>query len=225
MVTEIRLARPTRYRDGVRAVAPLLVPSFTFGISFGILARSIGLGILAPLIMSATTFGGSAQFAAISILGVGGAIPAAIVAAVLLQARYLPMGISVGPAFGGSIATRLLQAQMVVDESWAVAANQGGGYDRHVLVGAGMALYVSWVGGTAIGLLGARVLGDPRQLGLDAAFPALFLALLVPRLQERRSAMAAVAGGVLALVTIPFTPPGVPIIAASGACLLARGSR
>jgi branched chain amino acid efflux pump len=209
-----------RYRDGVRAVLPLLIPSFTFGISFGILARSTGLGILEPLIMSATTFGGSAQFAAISILAVGGAVPAAITAAVLLQARYLPMGIATAPSLTGGNVTRFLQAQMVVDESWAVAAREGGRFDRHVLVGAGMALYASWVGGTAIGLLGGRVFGDPRQLGLDAAFPALFLALLVPRLRNRLSATGAVLGGLVALAAIPFTPPGVPIVAAGGVCLL-----
>jgi predicted branched-subunit amino acid permease len=74
--------------------------------------------------------------------------------------------------------------------------------------------------GTVVGVTFGDVIGDPDRLGLDAAFPALFLALLVPQLTSRRAVEAAVLGAAIALALTPFTPAGVPIIAASAACLL-----
>jgi 4-azaleucine resistance transporter AzlC len=207
------------YRRGLRLAAPIAVAAAAFGISFGVLARAAGMGAWAPMAMSATTFGGSAQFAVASILDGGGGAVAAIVAAVLLNLRYLPIGISVAGGFAGGRLRRLLEAQLVVDESWAISIG-GGRFDRRVLVGAGALLYVGWMGGTALGVIGGSALGDPNRLGLDAAFPALFLALLAPRLRERRALYAAVAGGMLAAALIPFAPAGIPIVAASAACLL-----
>ena len=214
-----------RYRDGARAVAPLAVAVLGFGISFGLLARSAGMGWLAPIVMSATTFAGSAQFAAVSILGAGGTVAAAVAAAVLLNLRYGPIGVSVAPWLAGPAWWRFLRAQLVVDESWAVAAEGEGRFDPRVLVGAGLLLYISWVAGTAIGALGGQALGDPKTLGLDAAFPALFLALLLPQLRNRRTILAAVLGGAIALALIPLAPAGVPIIAASAACLIGVGRK
>ncbi len=211
---------PKRYRDGARAVAPLTVAVAGFGVSFGLLARSAGMGWLAPIVMSATTFAGSAQFAAASILEAGGTVAAAVAAALLLNARYGPIGVSVAPFIEGPTWSRLLRAQLVVDESWAVAAEGGGRYDVRMLVGAGMALYASWVSSTTVGAIAGRALGDPSKLGLDAAFPALFLALLVPQAKGRRSLRAALLGAAIALALTPISPPGVPIVAAAVACLL-----
>jgi 4-azaleucine resistance transporter AzlC len=191
-----------------------------FGASFGLVARAAGMGVLAPLVMSATTFAGSAQFAVTSILGAGGGAAAAIAAAVLLNARYAPISISVAPLFRGRLPRRLLESQLIVDESWALASRGGGRFDRRILLGAGLLLYVSWVSGTAVGVLAGDALGDPKDLGLDGAFPALFLALLAPQLRAPRAAVAAAVGAVIALVLIPVTPAGTPIIAASAACLL-----
>jgi 4-azaleucine resistance transporter AzlC len=207
-------------RAGVRAALPFTIAVAGFGVSFGILARAAGFPPLAAVVMSGTTFAGSAQFAAASVLEAGGAVSAAVAAAILLNARYGPIGISVAPALSGPAWKRFLVAQLIVDESWAMAARGDGTYDRGVLVGAGLTLYAAWVSSTVVGALGARLLGDPAVLGLDAAFPALFLALLWPQLSERRAPLAAVAGAMIALALIPWTPPGVPIIAASSACLL-----
>jgi len=207
------------YRRGVRLIIPVAVAGFAFAVSFGVLARSAGMGVLAPIVMSATTFGGSAQFAVVSVLGDGGSAAAAIVAAVLLNLRYLPIGISVARGFHGGPARRLGEAQLVVDESWAVSVG-GGRFDRRVLVGAGALLYACWVGGTTVGVIGGGAIGDPNRFGLDAAFPALFLALVAPRLRERRALHAAVLGGALAAALISVVPPGIPIVAASAACLL-----
>jgi 4-azaleucine resistance transporter AzlC len=206
-------------RAGFRAILPIAIAVPLFAISFGVLARASGMGIAAPIVMSATTFAGSAQFAAVSILDEDGGAVAAIVAALLLNARYAPIGISVASLFHGTRARRLAEAQLVVDESWAVSARGDGTYDRGILLGAGLTLYVTWVLGTALGVVGGGFLGDPESLGLDAAFPALFLALLVGQIRDRRGVAAALAGAGIALALLPFTPAGVPIVAATLGCL------
>jgi 4-azaleucine resistance transporter AzlC len=199
---------------------PIAIAVFPFGVSFGLLARSVGMGPVAPIVMSATTFAGSAQFAAASILDAGGTAAAAILAAVLLNVRYAPISISVGDLFGGAAPKRLIQSQLIVDESWALSSRGGGRFDRNVLLGAGLLLYPCWVGSTALGVLGAGVLGNPARLGFDAAFPALFLALLIPQLRGPRALAAAVAAAAIALALVPVVPPGIPIVAASAACLV-----
>jgi 4-azaleucine resistance transporter AzlC len=206
------------YRTGALLVAPISVAVLAFAITFGVLARSAGMGWLAPLVMSATTFAGSAQFAATSILGAAGGTVTAIVAALLLNARYVPIGISVARGFEGGFLRRLFGAQLVVDESWAIASRRG--FDFRILIGAGAVLYFVWNIGTALGVFVGGALGDPKRLGLDAAFPALFLALLVPQLRSRRAWAAAATAAVISFALIPFTRPGIPIVAASAACLL-----
>ena len=139
-----------------------------FGASYGVLARAAGMGVLAPIVMSATTFAGSAQFAAASILGTGGATLSAITAAILLNARYAPIGVSVAPYLTGPWWSRFLHAQLVVDESWAIASEGDGRFNPRVLLGAGLTLYIAWVVGTTLGVFFGDVIGDPAQLGLDA---------------------------------------------------------
>jgi 4-azaleucine resistance transporter AzlC len=206
------------FAQGARRVVPFSIAVLGFGMSFGVLARP-AMGPVAPIVMSVTTFAGSAQFAAISILNAGGTLAAAVVAAILLNVRYGPIGISVAPSLRGSRWSRFLHAQLVV-ETWALSSDGRGGHDANVIVGAGLVLYAAWVGGTAIGVLFGDLLGDPGRLGLDAAFPALFLALLAPALDRAEARFAAALGATIALALTPLTPPGVPIIAASVACLV-----
>src|ERR671936_35726 len=213
----------TRLRDGVRRAAPIAIAVLPFGVSFGLLSQTAGMGHVAPILMSATTFAGSAQFAVASILHAGGTVAAAILAAVLLNVRYAPISISVADLFGGALPKRLAQSQLIVDESWALSARGGGHFDRNILLGAGLLLYPCWIGGTALGVLGGGFLGNPERLGLDAAFPALFLALLVPQLAGRHALGAALAAAAIAFALVPVTPPGVPIIAASAPPLIRRG--
>jgi 4-azaleucine resistance transporter AzlC len=207
------------YLDGLRAGAPIGIAAFAFGVSFGVLARSAGMGQLAPVVMSLTTFAGSAQFAAASILGAGGGVATAVAAAVLLNLRYGPMGLSAAAALRGPWWLRALTAQLVVDESWAIAQRDGR-IDRRLLVGAGVALAAGWMGGTTVGVLAGDLVADPAALGLDAAFPALFLALLAGQVRGRSRLLAAVGGAAIALALMPVAGPGMPIVAASLACLV-----
>jgi 4-azaleucine resistance transporter AzlC len=207
------------FGDSARKVLPFSVAVLGFGISFGVLARPV-MGPVAPIVMSATTFAGSAQFAATSILDAGGTLAAAVVAAVLLNARYGPIGVSVAPSLGGSVWSRLLRGQLVVDETWALSADGRGGHDPRIIVGAGLVLYAAWVVGTALGVLFGDLIGDPARFGLDAAFPALFLALLIGVLDRREARIVALLGAVIGLALTPVAPLGVPIIAAGLACLV-----
>jgi 4-azaleucine resistance transporter AzlC len=209
----------TTYADGARRAWPLAVAVGGFGLTYGVLARQAGFDPLQTIIFSLTTFAGSAQLAAVSIIGDGGTAIAAVAAALLLNARYLPIGLSVAPWLRGRPLARAAQGQVVIDESWAVSHLGGGRYDPRLLVGAGLTIYVAWVLCSIVGVLAGEVLGDPETLGLDAAFPALFLALLAGQVRERRLLLAALAGGAVALAMVPLVPPGVPIVAASVVCL------
>ena len=213
-------ARPApSVRDGVRAALPLAPGPFLFGLSFGILAESAGLGAAAAVVMSATTFAGAAQFAAASVVDDGGTVAAAIMAAVFLNARYVAISLTVASIFPGGRVRRLAESQLIVDESWALSGRSGR-FEWPILAGAGLLLYVLWVGSTMLGTIVGDVLGDPNALGLDAAFAALFLALAVPYLRERRAVQAAVLAAAITLVLISIAPVGVPIVAAATACLL-----
>lgn len=202
-------------RKGARLALPLFPAVAALGASFGVLARVAHFDALAAVVMSATTFAGSSQVAAASVLGAGGGALAAVVAALLLNARYAPIGISVSQAFRGSLATRFLQSQLVVDESWALS-----GGDRGVLLGVGGVLWVAWVGGTAVGAVAGQAIGDTSNFGLDGAFAALFTALLATQLRSRPRVAVAIVGAAIAAVLIPFTASGIPIIAATAAVVV-----
>jgi 4-azaleucine resistance transporter AzlC len=209
----------TTYVEGARRAWPLAVAVGGFGLTYGVLARQAGFAPVAAVVFSLVTFAGSAQFAAVSIVHDGGTAVAAIAAALLLNARYLPIGLSVAPWLPGRPLARAAQGQVTVDESWAVSHVGGGRYDPRLLVGAGVTIWTAWVVCSTVGALAGPVLGDPEALGLDAAFPALFLALLAGQVRERRLLLAAAGGAAVALAMVPLAPPGVPIVAASVVCL------
>ena len=216
-----RSGRQERYYAGARAALPFALATGVLGVSFGVLAGSLGWGALAAIGSSAIICSGSAQFAVAAVLGSGGGPFAAIVAAVLLNARFGPMGVAVGPYLKGGLLRRALEGQAVIDASWALASRGGGRFDREFMIGATVPQVVAWIGGTAVGVLGGDFVGDPERLGLDAIFPAFFLVLLIEELRGGRSAITvALIAAVLALLLVPFAPPGVPVIAACAAALL-----
>lgn len=208
-----------RLRDGVRAALPLIPGPLLFGLSFGVLAEASGMGAWAAVVMSATTFAGSAQFAAASVLEDGGTVVAAIVSAVLLNARYVGMSVAVASIFPGRRARRFVESQLIVDESWALSGRSGR-FEWQILAGAGLLLYVLWVASTWVGTIAGELLGDPNDLGLDAAFAALFLGLALPYLKSRKALVAAGLAAGITLVLLPVAPAGVPLVAAAVACLV-----
>jgi predicted branched-subunit amino acid permease len=195
---------------------------FAIAISFGVLARPT-MGSIAPIVMSITVFSGAAQFGALAVLAAGGGAGAAIAAGILLNARYLAMGVALAPSLHGRLLSRTAFALTTVDASWAAASRGDGSFDPWYMAGASVPQYVGWVLGTVVGVLIGPSLGDPRALGLDALFPAFFVALLFEEARGRRKLAAAGGGAGIALGLTPLVPAGLPILAAAAAAVaLAR---
>ncbi|MDP9188127.1 MAG: AzlC family ABC transporter permease [Actinomycetota bacterium] len=208
-------------RAGAKAGLPFAIAAFLLAVSYGVLAEPV-LGGAVTLATSAFVFAGSAQFGSVAVLGSGGGVSPAVITAVLLNARYVPMGVALAPSLRGRWWRRAAYGEAMIDASWAMASRGGGRYDPDFLVGATLPSYPAWVAGTAIGVFAGDLIGDPAALGLDALFPAFFLALLVGgELREGRlPVIVALLGAAIGLALTPVTPAGVPVIAASAAALL-----
>ena len=124
----------------MRAGLALAPSPILFGLSYGVLADASGFGSAAAVVMSATTFAGASQFAAVSVLS-GGTVAAAILAAVFLNARYVAISMTVSSIFPGSKLRRLVESQAIVDESWALSGRRGS-FEWPILVGSGLLFYV-----------------------------------------------------------------------------------
>ena len=204
--------------DGLRQVfgacVTLGLAVGVFAVSFGVAAVGAGASVAQTSVMSLLVFTGASQFSAVSVLGAGGSPAAAFGGAALLAARNSVYGLAMAPHLKGRVATRLVAAQITIDESTAMASSQSDETHRRAAFWiTGLSVYLFWNIGTLIGAaLGSAI--DPKQLGLDAAFPAAFVAMVWPQLRERRSAMAAAIGSTMCLALIPFTPVGVPILCA-----------
>ena len=202
-------------RAGARAAVPFALAGFVVAISFGISARAAGMPAAAAIVMSAIVYAGAAQFAAVAILAQGGSVVAAVLAAMLMNARYLAMGLALGPSLKGGRVRRAIEGQTVVDASWAMANRGDGRFDRHTLFGSSAPQYVTWLSGTIIGVIAGSALPDPEALGIDAVFPAFFLALLVAELRTAEASAVAVGGAIVAVVLGLLAPAGIGILAAS----------
>jgi predicted branched-subunit amino acid permease len=165
-------------------------------------------------------FAGAAQFASVTVLAAGGSVASAVSAGLLINARFLPMGLAVAPSLRGGPLRRAAEGQAMVDASWAIANQGDGRFDREMMLGATIPQAACWWAGTAIGALGGSLIGDPHTLGLDAMFPAFYLALLVGEMDLRTTLPSALLGAAIALALVPFAPPGIPVVAASLAALL-----
>jgi len=210
------------YAAGARAALPLVLPTLLIGMSFGAGAVALDWGYVAPVVMSIVVFSGAGQFAIASVLGAGGSVVAAVLAAILVGGRFLAMGIALGSSLRGGPLRRALEGQAIVDASMILARTGEAEYGARRLLGATAPQFAAWVLGTLVGVLAGSRIGDPERFGLDVVFPAFFLVLLAKELRERSSRLAAAAGGLIALALIPLTPPGVPVIAACAAVLVGR---
>ena len=196
-----------------------MLPTLAIGVSFGVLAAPV-LGAVPSVVMSVLVFAGGAQLAALSVIASGGGAVAAIVAGLLMNARFLPMSFAVGPATRGRPLARAAQGQAVVDASFVIANRGDGTFDPVRLIGATLPQAASWITGTLVGVLAGDLIGDPEVWGLDAVFPAFFLAILVGELRSGRSRVAAALAVLVTLLLVPTAPPGVAVVAASAAALV-----
>jgi 4-azaleucine resistance transporter AzlC len=186
-----------------------------YGVSFGVLAVAAGLSPAQACVMSMLTFTGASQFAYIGVLAGGGGALAAMGPAVMLAVRNAAYGLSLAPILPRRLRHRALAAHLVIDESTAMArAQDDPGTARRAFLATGVSVWVGWNLGTLAGALLGGGLGNPRSLGLDAMFPAAFLALLAPQLRRPGAPVAAIVGALVALAVLPFAPAGVPVVAA-----------
>jgi 4-azaleucine resistance transporter AzlC len=204
---------------GARAGLSFAPGVFVLSASFGAVAQPV-MGLVAPILMSVLQYAGSSQLAATAVLAADGSAATAIAAGVMLNARFLPMSVVAAPALRGGKLRRSIEAQTIVDTSWALGARGRAGFDREAMLGATLPQYPAWVLGTVMGVLYGGLLGDPRALGLDAIVPAFFLALLVHEIRHRRAVTACLLGGTIALTLTPILPTGLPVLLASAGALI-----
>lgn len=185
------------------------------GLSFGAIAVAAGLPLWLACVMSLSVFAGGSQFMAVGVVASGGSPLAALAAALVLNARHVPFGLTMGDLLGKRWASKLVGAQLMVDESVAFAlAQRDKPRQRPAFWACGAVMYVTWNLATLLGGVLGQAVGDPNTFGVDAAFPAGMLALVLPALREAENRRVAAAGVLIALLAVPFVPAGVPVLLA-----------
>ena len=186
------------------------------GVTFGVLADAAGLSLPQIIVMSALVFTGASQFAAVSVIDTGGSGAAAVGSALLLAARNALYGPVVAKVLPASWLPRAASAQFVIDETTAMASVQDDDETaRDAYWWTAIWLWSLWNVGSIGGALLGAVIGEPETWGLDAAFPAAFVALLAPHVRTRPGQVAALLGAALAVAFTPIAPAGVPLLVAA----------
>jgi predicted branched-subunit amino acid permease len=210
-----------RFASGVKVGTGLALAAFVLAVTFGALVRSQGWGVLATIVCSLIVFSASAQFALATALAGGGGILTAVVAAALINGRFIPMGVAVAGDLRGGRVRKALEGQAVVDGAWAAAHLGGGRFDRYKLFGATIVVWPAWVAGTALGVVFAPPESLMESLGLDVVFPGFFLLLLLDELRGSRTARVTAGLGALIAAGLAFlVPAGLALLGASTAALL-----
>jgi len=194
--------------------------AMAFGASFGAIAVGSGLTLAQTMALSLVMFTGASQFAFVGVAASGGSPFAAVPAGLLLGVRNAFYGVPISEILHPRGFARLWTAHFVIDETTAMAVSQATPRARRFAFWAtGLILFALWqLGSLAGALIGGAV--NPEEIGLDAAAPAVFLALLWPSLRRREARWVALSGAVIALALVPIGPPGIPVVAAAGAALV-----
>lgn len=218
-----RMSAPDRI---VRDAASIGLATGVYAVSFGVLAVAAGLSVAQTCALSLLTFTGASQFTFVSVVAAGGSVASAFPPALLLAARNGIYALSLKQVLPRSRVRQALDAQLVIDESTAMAhAQPTPERKRRAFLATGVSVFVLWNLGTLIGAAAGEGLGDPKDLGLDAIFPAVFLALLAPQLRRDGAVGAAIGGAAFAVVLLPLTPAGVPVMVAVLAAIPALARR
>jgi predicted branched-subunit amino acid permease len=192
------------------------VATGAYALSFGAISTTSGLSVVQTCALSLVMFSGASQYALVGVLGSGGAALAAAATAVLLGTRNALYGLRLAPLLNVRGPRKVVAAQLVIDESTAMSLGRPS--ERANRLGfwaTGISVFILWNLGTLIGALGAHALSDPRTVGLDAAAPAAFLALLAPRVRSRTAVGVALLAAAIAIASVPFVPVGGPVLVAA----------
>jgi predicted branched-subunit amino acid permease len=210
----------TEDRDVIRDGIVVGLATGAYGLSFGALSDAAGLSLVQTCTLSLLVFTGASQFALVAVIGGGGAPMTGAATAILLGVRHALYGLRLSRILNLRGWRRAGAAQLVIDESSAMSFRDDDHQSRLGFWWTGVAVFIFWNLATLIGALGAQTLSDPTVLGLDAAAPAAFVALLAPRMRSRQTWILAVLAGVVAIVAVPFVPAGVPVLVAAGTAAL-----
>ena len=198
-----------------RDVALVCLADAIVGVSFGAITVSSGLPVWLPMVLSVAVFAGAAQFMFVGLVASGGNPIAAAVTGLLVNVRHVPFGFAVGDLLGKGWARRVAGSHLMVDETVAFALLQRDPERRRAVYWAcGISLFVCWNLGVMIGAFGGSLVKDTDAVGMDAAFPAVLLALVLPSLRDAATRRASLLGVVIALATAPFLPAGLPVLLA-----------
>jgi len=212
-----RAERSAIVRDGI-AVG---VATGAYGISFGAISVAAGLSLQQTCALSLLVFTGASQFALVGVIASGGAPLSGALTGLLLGTRNTLYGLRLAPLLAWRGWRRATAAQLLIDESTAMSVNRETTEAARVgFLSTGLAVFALWNLATLGGAIAGEALGAPRTYGLDAAVGGAFLALLWPRLKDRRNQLCAGLGVAVALSLVPATPAGVPVLAAAVVALV-----
>lgn len=206
---------PVQRRQIISDGLAVAVATGAYGISFGAIGVSSGLDVAQTCALSLLVFTGASQFAFVGVIAAGGAPLLGAASGLLLGVRNALYGLKLAPLLDWHGVRRAAAAHLVIDESTAMSVTRDSTAAARVgFLTTGIGVFVLWNASTLIGAIVGTSIGDPRDYGLDSAVGGAFLALLWPRLSSGRARLTAVLAAALALVLVPLTPAGIPVLAA-----------
>ena len=201
-------------RADLRDVLALAAALGVVGASFGALAAAAGIPLPIVAGMSLIVFAGGSQFLVVSVVAAGGGKLAAVVGGLLRNARHIPFRLAMAPVVADRSLGRILGAHVLIDEAVAFSRARGTGpRARRAFWACGISFFVLWNVGTLVGTVAGAAVPDPNSFGIDSAFPAALLALLLPGLRVADARRVGLGAAAVALVATPFLPPGLPVLA------------
>ncbi len=210
------------FRGGMRTITPLIVAVIPIGMVFGSVAATKGLSPFEATLMSALVFAGGSQFVAMDIWSHPASWSAVATAAFLVNIRHVLMSASLGRQMQGmSPAARWIAILFLADEIWAMAEARSRRAPLTAPWFAGLVapFYAAWVLSTLCGAAAGTFLGDPKAIGLDFAFPAVFIVLVMGFWKDRQAGVTLAASALMALLVHRFVPGVWYIAAGAGAGL------
>jgi predicted branched-subunit amino acid permease len=211
---------PAERRAIVRDGLAVAVATGAYGVSFGAIAVASGLDLWQSCALSLLVFTGASQYAMVGVIGAGGAPLSGALTGLLLGTRNTLYGLRLSTLLGFRGVRRAAAAHLVIDESTAMSVTRESREAARVgFLATGLAVFVLWNLATFVGALAGHALGDPKAWGFDSAVGGAFLALLWPRLKDRRNQLCAALAVALALALVPLVPAGVPVLAAGAVAL------
>ncbi|MFC8042766.1 AzlC family ABC transporter permease [Nocardia sp. NPDC057353] len=212
-------------RGTLRGIVAVCLAVGVIGVSYGATAVAAGLPAWVPMLLSVLVLAGGSEFLFVGIVGAGGSVVAAVLAGLLVNTRHLPYGLAV-PDVVGRGARRLLGVHVMNDEAVALAVAETEPDRRRAAYWlGGVGVLVAWPVGAALGALVGTLVPNTAAFGLDAVFPAVLLALILPALTQPRTRRAALTGAAAAVACTPFLPAGLPVLVALAGLLVARPAR